>query len=320
MTKATDATRIYFASDIHGSEKCWRKFLNAGKFYQVDVLIMGGDITGKILIPVLQRPSGFCTAHYMGNEYRFTTENEIQEFEKGVRDHGCYPMRITEEEWHSYDTEEKKHNLFVREMVKALERWMDIAADKLKDSRIRCYVLPGNDDIWEVDGVISRSKIVINPEGQCLQLDERHEMIAVGASNPTPWDTYREKPEEQLARDLEDEIKRAANIANLVAVLHAPPFGTGIDSAPKLSQDFKVERSMGEAQMVPVGSTAVRDFIQKYQPLLTLHGHIHEARGIKKIGRTICINPGSEYTEGILSGALIELNCKGIRSYQLVSG
>ena len=51
-----------------------------------------------------------------------------------------------------------------------------------------------------------------------------------------------------------------------------------------------------------------------------IHGHIHESRGTFKLGKTLCINPGSEYTEGILRGSLIELRGGKVRSQQLTAG
>jgi Icc-related predicted phosphoesterase len=54
--------KIFFVSDIHGSVKCFRKLVNAGKFYGADVLIMGGDLVGKQLIPIIARGS-ISSAH-----------------------------------------------------------------------------------------------------------------------------------------------------------------------------------------------------------------------------------------------------------------
>src|SRR6266568_2674048 len=51
-------TTIFFATDIHGSERCFIKFINAAKFYQADVLILGGDITGKAMVPIVRQANG----------------------------------------------------------------------------------------------------------------------------------------------------------------------------------------------------------------------------------------------------------------------
>ncbi len=89
---------------------------------------------------------------------------------------------------------------------------------------------------------------------------------------------------------------------------HAPPYGTGLDEAPAL--DDTLRPMHGGAVMKPVGSTAVRDAINKHQPMLSVHGHIHESRAIKRMNRTLAINPGSVYGDGVLQGAVIELDKK----------
>ena len=111
-------------------------------------------------------------------------------------------------------------------------------------------------------------------------------------------------------------MRSVTNPGNVVAVLHAPPYGSGIDAAPALAKNFKLKKG----ETMPVGSTAVRDFIERSQPLLGLHGHVHEGRGTATIGRTLCINPGSEYTEGILNGTIVELDDGRVVSHQLVAG
>jgi Icc-related predicted phosphoesterase len=70
----------------------------------------------------------------------------------------------------------------------------------------------------------------------------------------------------------------------------------------------------------PVGSTAVRDAIERYQPALSLHGHIHEARGVHWLGRTLALNPGSEYAEGTMKGAIVNLEPTRVKGYLLISG
>lgn len=320
LFKRRKRTRIYFASDIHGSERCWRKFLNAGKFYNVDILIMGGDITGKIIVPIVKQPTGSSIARYMGNQCELTLESEIETFEKGVREHGHYPVRLTQEEMAFYSVEERQGELFEQVMLESLSRWMELAEERLQGTGIQCYVVPGNDDIPAVDDVIAQSETVVNPEGQCVPLDEDHEMVASGYSNPTPWDTYRELPEDELEAQLESLFSQATSAETLVACLHAPPYGSGLDAAPMLEDDLKVSQAIGHVKFVPVGSKAVAEVIRKHQPMLTLHGHIHESRGVKKIGRTVVVNPGSEYTEGILAGAIIEIDQGRVRRRQLVSG
>ncbi|MDG6915853.1 MAG: metallophosphoesterase, partial [Nitrososphaerota archaeon] len=94
-----------------------------------------------------------------------------------------------------------------------------------------------------------------------------------------------------------------------------------LDLAPKLLPDLtKAMSPGGETEMVHVGSTAVRAALERYHPLLALHGHIHESRGVAKLGRTLCANPGSEYAGGVLRGFLADLEGDKVRSYILTSG
>ena len=102
--------------------------------------------------------------------------------------------------------------------------------------------------------------------------------------------------------------------------LDQPDLKQRLDEAPAL--DANLRPTHGGAVMKPVGSIAVRDAILKHQPLLSVHGHIHESRGVKRMGRTLAINPGSVYGDGVLQGAVIELNPKKakVARYLLVNG
>ncbi len=68
--------RVFFATDIHGSDVCWRKFLNAGKFHKADVLIMGGDMTGKAMVPIVANGSNW-ELELQGQRHVLTTEDEL---------------------------------------------------------------------------------------------------------------------------------------------------------------------------------------------------------------------------------------------------
>jgi Icc-related predicted phosphoesterase len=151
-----------------------------------------------------------------------------------------------------------------------------------------------------------------------VMVDDYHEMISTGWCNPTPWNTYREEPEESLFRRIDDMVKELKDVPNSIFALHAPPYDSDIDEAPELDKNMRPVD--GGQKLIHVGSSAVRDAIMKYQPLLGLHGHIHEARGASMLGRTLCINPGSEYTEGILDGAIVELDKDKVKKWIRFSG
>jgi len=208
--------------------------------------------------------------------------------------------------------------LFLQESVKTVERWMAYADERLDGKGIRCYVCPGNDDMFEIDAAIAASKTVRSVEGQVVALDEHHEMASTGWSNPTPWQTHREEPDEALGRRIEAVVGQLKNPANAVFAFHVPPYGSGLDEAPELTKDLRP--AYAGRSLVPVGSKSVLRAIETHKPLLGLHGHIHEGKGARKFGRTLCLNPGSMYEQGVLHGALVDLKESKLGNYVLTTG
>jgi len=314
-------TKLFFCTDIHGSERCFRKFINAGKFYRADVLIMGGDITGKVVIPLV-RDGQMWSAWYMGRKVQVETEAELVSLEKDIRYNGYYPYRTVPEEVTELETDEgKKNRLFSTLIVRTLESWLEWAESRLQGTGVRCFVTPGNDDILEIDEVLQSSSAIVNPEGRCVDLNGYHFMVSSGYSNPTPWNSPRECHEDELATRLRRAVAgHEGDMDRMVLNSHVPPYDTVLDLAPELTSDRSVKQVMGQPLMAPVGSRAVRAFIEEYQPILGLHGHIHESKGRCQIGRTACVNPGSEYTEGVLRGVLVTLAPGTVRQVQFLSG
>lgn len=311
--------RIFFATDIHGSEVCWRKFLNSAAFYKADLVILGGDITGKAMVPIIAR-SGYWQVSFAGQTLRLETHQELAEIERQLRNRGSYPTVVTPDELDSLHRDEGAvDRRFTAEMVRSLERWLDMADGKLARGPARCIVNGGNDDTLEIDGIIESSPCVSFAEGKVIELDGFH-LVSMGWTNPTPWNTFREAPEAELARKIEVVAARVPDMERAIFNFHAPPYGTGLDDAPAL--DATLRPIHGGAVMKAVGSVAVRDAIRKHQPLLSIHGHIHESRGICRLSRTLAINPGSVYADGVLQGAVIDLNTKKgkVAKYLLVNG
>lgn len=314
--------RLFFVTDIHGSDRCFRKFINAAKFYKAKYLILGGDITGKVMIPIVERGPDRWEADYFGDRKAFDKEEKLKEFEKMLAEGGIYSLRVTEAEYEEMESsKEKVDAAFHQSMKNSLERWMKIASERLKDSGTVCYISVGNDDDTVVDQVLSSqsSDNIVFCEEKIVRLDE-HEMLSLGTSNRTPWNSPREADEEVLKKKLESLVEQIEQPENSIFSVHVPPKNSGIDSAPQIDENFKPVVKGGQPVMIGVGSTAVRDAIEIYKPMLGLHGHIHESRGVYKLGRTICINPGSEYGQGILRGSLVDLEAKKVSDYLLVSG
>ena len=311
--------KIFFATDIHGSEVCWRKFLNSAAFYKADLVVLGGDVTGKAMVPITEY-NGYWQVTLRGETMRLDTRAELDDVMTRIRNSGFYPALVSQEELtYLGENEGAVDQRFSVEMISSLDRWLDMADGKLRGGQIPCILNGGNDDIFEIDDIIESSPCVSFAEGKLLDLDG-FSLVSMGWTNPTPWDTYREAPEPELAAKIEAVASLVPDMGRAIFNFHAPPYGTGLDEAPAL--DDTLRPMHGGAVMKPVGSKAVRDAILKHQPMLSVHGHIHESRGVKKMNRTLAINPGSVYGDGVLQGAVIDLDKKKakVSRYLLVNG
>ena len=311
--------KIFFATDIHGSEVCWRKFLNSAAFYKADLVILGGDVTGKIMVPVVNHGT-YWQVVLSGETHRIETAAELEQIETQIRNRGYYPTRVAPDELAALNEEDGSiDRRFTAEMISTLDRWLDMADGKLRGGEIPCIVNGGNDDTFDIDAVVEASPCVTFAEGKLVDLDG-FSLVSMGYTNPTPWDTFREAPEDDLAKRIDDVVSLIPDMGRAIFNFHAPPYGTGLDDAPALDENLRPMH--GGVVMKAVGSTAVRDAIVKNQPMLSIHGHIHESRAVKKMGRTLAMNPGSVYGDGVLQGAVIDLNLKKgkVDRYILVNG
>jgi hypothetical protein len=312
--------RLFFATDIHGSEICWRKFLNSGPHYEANVIVLGGDMTGKALVPIVHDGGGRWHATLLENRKELEGEEAVATFEDAVIRRGYYPFRTEPDELRELAEDEPRwHKLFHDEMLKTVERWMALADKRLEGTGIQAFVCPGNDDQLDIDEVVRAAKRVELAEGRVVDLDG-YQMASSGWSNITPWDTYREEDEEHLAVRIQRVVDQVtASPERTIFSFHCPPYNSGLDEAPDLTEDMML-KDAGRATK-PVGSTAVRQAIEDFEPALSLHGHIHECKASTRIGRTLCINPGSSYEQGDLLGAVVDLDGKKkVKRFLLTSG
>jgi Icc-related predicted phosphoesterase len=312
--------RLFYATDVHGSERCFRKFLNAAGFYKADAILLGGDITGKAIVPLVAS-NGRFEGHFLGEPFSVAGGEEAGELEQRIANSGYYAWRCTAEENEATGGDAvAQRELFTRLIVERVEQWTALAAERLAAQSVPCYVNAGNDDPPEIDAVLEAGEWVQFLEGRVVELPDGTEVASCGYANMTPWACPRDVEEEELARRLETVIAKLREPEAAVFNFHCPPYDSGIDSGPKLDAEFRMRSGAGGAEMQPVGSTACRKAIERHQPLLGLHGHLHESRGVHKLGRTICLNPGSEYNEGILRGALVEIRKGKLKSHQFTTG
>lgn len=315
--------RIYYTTDLHGSEKCWRKFLVTPKHYDADVIIVGGDITGKFIVPIIRQPNGRVEATFMGRKRRLKKEKDVDKLKQLIAYSGQYAAEMTAEEHAQYlEDPSLLDELFNEMLLERVDQWMELADEKLSGLDIRCFVTAGNDDMFDVDEALAKSELIENHDGRVIDIGNGFELLGLGYSNMTPWNCPRDISEEELGERIENLASQVNRMDRAIFDIHVPPYDTGIDEAPELTEDMKmVLDPIGQPNMIPVGSSAVREAILKHQPTLGLHGHIHESAGIRKLGNTTLVNPGSEYAEGILRGALIEVDAQeGLVNVNLVTG
>jgi Icc-related predicted phosphoesterase len=318
--KKGNSFRVFFASDLHGSERCFMKLVNAGTYYGASVVICGGDLTGKMIVPLAEGEDGTVRARFMGHELVARTPEEIADLEKRLAAAGYYPHRTNAADVQGLD-EAGVERLFRDVITERLERWVEIADERLAESDVRFFWMAGNDDQEIVDDVLQRSKRLVFGDGRCVDVADGWQMITLGLSNETPWNCPRDVSEDELGRRIDTLAAKVGDFSHCIFNIHVPPAGTKLDRAPELDSELRPRLDAGGLRLANVGSTAVRDAIERYAPALSLHGHIHESAGVEKLGQTVCINPGSDYQEGVLRGALVVLGEEGgVREWALTTG
>ncbi|MEM3033639.1 MAG: metallophosphoesterase, partial [Nitrososphaerota archaeon] len=251
-----------------------------------------------------------------------SSRDKLEKYIYRIKASGSYPFITSKEEWQNLISEkEKMDEIFNNIVIESIKEWIEFAERKLAGKNVKCLVMPGNDDSYAIDPILDASAIVINPNEKVIDLADRLEVISLGYSNVTPWMCPRDIPEEEIESKMASLVSKVDADAEVIYNIHVPPFDSGIDYAPELDDNMRPKVGPGgQLLMAPVGSRAVRKYIESYQPLLGLHGHVHEGRGFSRIGRTLCFNPGSEYHDGILRGVLIQLDKNKVKDYIFTAG
>jgi len=317
----TKLTRILYGSDFHGSEAVFRKFLSAALQYKANVLIVGGDVTGKAMVPIVHQGNGMYVGHLFGRREEASTPEALEKFKRTVSNVGFYPIVLEKDEAAELEKDRDKLNArFEAEMCERVRQWMILAEEKLVPNQIQFFFMPGNDDLPSIDAVINEFEHVHNPDMKRFVLEGDYELLGNSNANMTPWACARDVEEDVLRTKLQTLEAMIQNPERAILVLHVPPVQSGLDTCPELDKDLKIVTLGGQVLMKSAGSQAVRELIERVQPMLTLHGHIHESPGHVRIGRTLAINAGSEYAEGIMKAAIINLEGGKVKGHLLISG
>jgi Icc-related predicted phosphoesterase len=313
--------RIMYGSDFHGSELVFRKFIASAFQYKANVLMVGGDVTGKAMVPIVHQGGGSYEGFLFGRRETAANADELEKLKKTVSNVGFYPIVVEKDEAVALEADPQKMSArFEAEMCERIRQWMRLADEKLTPAGMQLYFMPGNDDLYSIDKVIAEFEHVHNPDMQRLEMEGGFEVLGLSNANMTPWACIRDLEEDDLAKKLDTLAGMVKNPEHAIVIIHVPPYGTILDACPDLDKNLKIITQGGQVVMKNAGSPSVKAFIDKVQPMLSLHGHIHESPGHVRIGKTLAINAGSEYAEGILKAALINLESGAVKGHLLISG
>ncbi|MFC0878812.1 metallophosphoesterase [Saccharicrinis sp. FJH2] len=311
--------KILFLSDIHGSSLIFEKALNAVSNFGIDILIISGDLAGKDIRPIIGA-NGFYKTE-MDGKVISVSEREIHSIKKRLEDLGHYYFLTNQEEFKKLQSiPDRIMKILDEKILERLEEWILKIIDQINVNKTKVIISPGNDDTKQIDSLL----IKYNNRGIYTGLKnpilfKEVEIITLDYTNITPWNTERELNEKKLKKLIAEKIGGIKNVENAIFNFHCPPFNTKLDLAPQLDKDLKYDVKPGGINIVHTGSTAVFESIKEYQPLLSLHGHIHESKGFEYIGRTLSLNPGSEHEKGILNAYIIDIDEKcTIRDFYLI--
>ncbi|WP_284037858.1 hypothetical protein [Neobacillus sp. 114] len=309
--------KIFYAADLHGGETAFRKFTNAGKFYKADLVIFGGDLTGKMVVPIVEK-NGVYTCRYYGSTVKVKNEKELPDLERNLRDAGFYPFLVSEDELNRLN--ENDAELIIKEkQIEVLQEWIRLADERFSAAGIPCILIPGSVDDFYLDELINAGSFVANGDGKIIEVNG-FEILSVGGGKPSVFKYPREFSEEDLAEKIEQLAAQVKDMNRCIFNIHIPPYDTDLDQGTLYDDELKPVLDGDSLATGPAGSKAVREAIEKYQPLLSLHGNVHESRGVTTLGRTICINAGTDYDQGLLRGALVDVGAEGQVSYTLTAG
>jgi uncharacterized protein len=319
-------TRLFYACDIHGSEPTYRKFLNAAKFYEADALIFGGDLMGKLLVPIVRDAGGTYRARLQGQNHHITSDGEMAQFKKVLQTLGFYWQEMDPEEYQSYEgNQDRIDDLFDVLARERLAEWVVLAEERLKETHVRVFLCGGNDDTDEVLTALEQTAEdrVVSAENRAVPVDDEHLVVTIGYSTPTPWETPRERSEEEIADAIAKVMADVPDPSRAIFNFHCPPLDSGLDTCLKLDASVWPPTPVienGQPIYYGAGSQAVTDALTEYQPTVGMHGHIHESRWVTNYGRTLALNPGSEYGEGVLRGLIVTIRGGDVIGHQFTSG
>jgi len=314
--------KIFYTSDLHGSDLCFRKALDATVHYEATALLIGGDLAGKSLTKIIKKANGKYEAVVAGRKERAASGTELEEMRDAIANSGSYSIILSEEEFDCTAEDKEWHEKQILSLItRRLQQWLWLAELKLKPRGIRLIIICGNDDPWSLDKILRHSSFAEDPEYQPVIFGDNHQVLGESAGNlPSPFVCPRDMEEEQLKERMGKKVAQLTDVGSAIFMLHIPPYNSTLDLAYELDRELRIKTEGTGFLQQPVGSKAVRAIIEEQQPLIALHGHIHESPGTTQIGRTLCFNPGSDHHHGLMRGFLITLDRDQVKGHATITG
>ena len=250
----------------------------------------------------------------------------MAQFKKALQTLGFYWQEMDPEEYQSYEGNQGRiDELFDVLAKERLADWVALAEERLKGTHVRIFLCGGNDDTDEVLTALDETAQdrVVNAENRVVPIDDEHVVVTIGYSTPTPWETPRERTEDEIADVIAKIMADVPDPSRAVFNFHCPPLDSGLDTCLRLDASVWPPTPVmvnGQPIYYGAGSQAVTDALVEYQPTVGMHGHIHESRGLTNYGRTLALNPGSEYGEGVLRGLIVTIRGGSVVGHQFTSG
>jgi Icc-related predicted phosphoesterase len=314
--------RLYVVSDFHASERAWRKMLNAIRLnvYRADAVLYAGDLTGKAMVPIVETSSGW-DVEFMDQKRHPRSEAELEAVEREITDFGFYALRVTQSDVSDIAGDKERLDALFRDHIRRqVSAWLELATERLADTDVPLVFIPGNDDPHDIDDLLDSSERAVNADGRLIDLPGGLQVLGLGKSSPTPWHTPREVDETAFHESISNLLDEAKDPKRTILLIHCPPFDSGLDTAPLLDDTLRPRSVAGQPLSGPVGSVGVRSAIERFQPLAGVHGHIHESPGERRIGSTVCVNPGSDAILGVVRGLLVDVEDGAIQRVVRVEG
>ncbi len=309
--------KIFYAADLHGGETAFRKFTNAGPFYKADIVIFGGDFTGKMVVPIVEKDGVYMCTYY-GSTVKIKKEKDLPDLERNLRNAGFYPFIVSEQELNQMN-EADAEQVIKEKQCDVLSNWIKLADERFRTANIPCIMIPGSVDDFYLDQILHSGSFIQNGDEKIIEVNGL-EILSLGGGKHSVFNYPREFSEEELAEKINELASQVKDMSKCIFNIHIPPYDTDLDQGTLYDDDLKPVLDGDSLATAPCGSKAIREAIERYQPLLSLHGNVHESRGVTTLGRTLCINAGTDYDQGLLRGALIDIDLNGKITYTLTAG